>query len=66
MIEEPIAKTHEPEEPSTFEANGSSPSRSVLDLLTSLNDRVATGTIEELVPMATGFTPLDKACDPAS
>ncbi len=60
MIEEPIAKSHEPEAPSMFEENGSSPSRSVLDLLTSLNDRVATGTIEELVPMQTGFTPLDK------
>ncbi len=59
MIEEPIAKPRAVEAHSQFQTNESS-SRSVLDLLTSLNERVATGSIEELVPMATGFMPLDK------
>jgi len=60
MIDEPIAKPHALKTPAKFQTSESSSSRSVLDVLTSLNERVATGTIEELVPMATGFMPLDK------
>ncbi len=60
MIDEPIAKPRAVEAPSQLHPSEATSSRSVLDLLTSLNERVATGSIEELVPMATGFTPLDK------
>ncbi len=34
--------------------------RSALDVLTSLNERVAQGSIDDLVPIATGFVPMDK------
>ena len=34
--------------------------RSALDVLTSLNERVASGSIEDLMPIATGFVPMDK------
>jgi replicative DNA helicase len=34
--------------------------RSALDVLTSLNERVAQGNIDDLVPIATGFVPMDK------
>ena len=34
--------------------------RSALDVLTSLNERVASGAIEDLMPIATGFVPMDK------
>jgi replicative DNA helicase len=34
--------------------------RSALDVLTSLNERVAAGSIDDLVPIATGFVPMDK------
>lgn len=60
MIEEPIAKPQLSTVHPSVEDNGNSLPRSVLDVLTSLNERVATGAIEELVPMATGFLPLDK------
>ena len=60
MIEEPIAKPQLSTVHPSVEENGNSLPRSVLDVLTSLNERVATGAIEELVPMATGFLPLDK------
>lgn len=35
--------------------------RSALEVLTSLNERMASGRIEEYRPLATGFVPLDKA-----
>lgn len=57
---QPIAKPHALDPPTKLETTESSPTRSVLDLLTSLNERVATGSIEELGAMATGFVPLDK------
>ncbi len=60
MIEEPIAKPQLSTVHPSVEDNGNSLPRSVLDVITSLNERVATGAIEELVPMATGFLPLDK------
>jgi hypothetical protein len=34
--------------------------RSALDVLTTLNDRIASGKIDEFQPIATGFVPLDK------
>jgi replicative DNA helicase len=34
--------------------------RSALDVLTNLNERIASGRIEEFQPIATGFVPLDK------
>jgi replicative DNA helicase len=34
--------------------------RSALEVLTSLNDRIASGKIDEFQPIATGFVPLDK------
>jgi replicative DNA helicase len=34
--------------------------RSALSVLTSLNERVAKGNIDDLVPIATGFVPMDK------
>ena len=37
------------------------PARSALEVLTSLNERMASGKIEESRPIATGFVPLDKA-----
>ncbi|MDQ3880524.1 MAG: AAA family ATPase [Chloroflexota bacterium] len=40
---------------------GRLPARSALEVLTSLNERMATGKIEESRPIATGFVPLDKA-----
>ncbi|MGH2357872.1 MAG: DnaB-like helicase C-terminal domain-containing protein, partial [Candidatus Limnocylindria bacterium] len=34
--------------------------RSALDVLTNLNERIASGKIDEFMPIATGFVPLDK------
>jgi replicative DNA helicase len=34
--------------------------RSALDVLTNLNERIASGQIDEFQPIATGFVPLDK------
>ena len=65
MIDEPIATPAQ----STVNGDGSwsydagdarlAP-RSALDVLTNLNERVASGQIEEFQPIATGFVPLDK------
>ena len=65
MIEEPkrraAAKEQEPPADWKLEVGeGSLAPRSALDVLTSLNERVATGQIEDLMPIATGFVPLDK------
>ncbi len=35
--------------------------RSALDVLTDLNERIASGKVDEFQPIATGFVPLDKA-----
>ena len=35
--------------------------KSALDVLTNLNERVAQGSIDDLVPIATGFVPMDKS-----
>ena len=34
--------------------------RSALDVLTNLNERIASGKVDEFQPIATGFVPLDK------
>ncbi|MDQ2853661.1 MAG: AAA family ATPase [Chloroflexota bacterium] len=39
---------------------GSLAPRSALDVLTNLNERIASGKIDEFQPIATGFVPLDK------
>jgi replicative DNA helicase len=39
---------------------GSLAPRSALDVLTDLNERVASGKVDEFQPIATGFVPLDK------
>jgi replicative DNA helicase len=61
MIEEPITE-QKPITPAwKLEAGeGTLAPRSALDVLTSLNERVATGAIDDLVPIASGFVPLDK------
>src|SRR6267143_1685616 len=34
--------------------------RSALDVLTNLNERIASGKVDEFQPIATGFVPMDK------
>ena len=41
-------------------ANGSMSPRSALDVLVDLNDKVASGKVDEYQPVPLGFTPLDK------
>jgi replicative DNA helicase len=74
MIEEPITEQKPITEPRAKAAppvttaaawkleagEGTLAPRSALDVLTSLNERVATGAIDDLVPIASGFVPLDK------
>ena len=68
MIDEPIAKAEEqaPPPPQTAAAwqvdigTGMLAPRSALGVLTSLNERIAAGKIDEFQPLATGFVPLDK------
>jgi replicative DNA helicase len=67
MIEEPKRKTatkHDEAPPAADwkldVGEGSLAPRSALDVLTTLNERVASGNIEDLMPIATGFVPLDK------
>jgi replicative DNA helicase len=71
MIEEPKRKTGSHAAQDAEEASGAPDwkldlgeatlaPRSALDVLTSLNERVASGAIEDLMPIATGFVPLDK------
>ena len=61
MIEEPIAQSTPAG--SNWELDvgeGSLRPRSALDVLTNLNERIASGNIDEFQPIATGFVPLDK------
>jgi replicative DNA helicase len=65
MIDEPIAQPVP--EPAAhngdwkLEAGDATLSpRSALDVLTNLNERIASGQIDEFQPIATGFVPLDK------
>ena len=73
MIDEPVAQTPtqtaapkakpaaKPDADWKLEApSGTLAPRSALDVLTSLNERVASGSIDDLVPIATGFVPMDK------
>jgi replicative DNA helicase len=41
-------------------ADGAKGPRSALDVLTNLNERIASGKVDEFQPIATGFVPLDK------
>jgi replicative DNA helicase len=61
MIDEPMAEpTTRPVDWSLNLGEGTLTPRSALDVLTNLNERVASGRIEDFSPMATGFAPLDK------
>ena len=40
--------------------SGATAPRSALDVLTNLNERIASGKVDEFQPIATGFVPLDK------
>jgi replicative DNA helicase len=62
MIDDPTTETG----PSTAAdwtmqtAHGSLAPRSALDVLTNLNERIASGKVDEFQPIPTGMTPLDK------
>jgi len=64
MIDEPLTETQDtaaltPEWKLEVGAGTLAP-RSALDVLTNLNERIASGQVEEFMPIATGFVPLDK------
>ena len=61
MIEEPLAERRAQAADWKLEAGeGTLAPRSALDVLTNLNERIASGKIDEFMPIATGFVPLDK------
>ncbi len=61
MIDEPLANPEATSEDWTLDVGeGTLAPRSALDVLTSLNERIASGHIDEFQPIATGFVPLDK------
>src|SRR5688500_20153003 len=62
MIDEPIAQPKKKTDSDwkLDAADGTLAPRSALDVLNSLNARVATGGIDDLDPIATGFLPMDK------
>jgi replicative DNA helicase len=66
MIDEPLAQPSADTAPMhngdwKLEAGDATLSpRSALDVLTNLNERIASGQIDEFQPIATGFVPLDK------
>ncbi len=62
MIDEPVAtkSAHNGDEWKLDAGDATLAPRSALDILTSLNERIASGRIEEFQPIATGFVPLDK------
>src|SRR2546423_15078524 len=62
MTDEPLANTTTTDAPEwTVDAGeGTLAPRSALEVLTSLNERIASGKIDEFQPIATGFVPLDK------
>jgi replicative DNA helicase len=61
-IEEPIAQTASGQSTEwKYESGaGTLAPRSALDVLTNLNERIASGKIDDFQPIATGFVPLDK------
>jgi replicative DNA helicase len=62
MINEPLANTTTTDAPdwALDASEGTLAPRSALEVLTSLNERIASGKIDEFQPIATGFVPLDK------
>jgi len=62
MIDEPLTETAASHGPDwkLDAGEGTLAPRSALDVLTSLNERIASGKIDEFQPIATGFVPLDK------
>lgn len=60
MIDEPQAQAANPPNWKLEVGEGTLAPRSALDVLTNLNERVASGKVEEFMPIATGFVPLDK------
>src|SRR5438876_10552841 len=62
MTDDPLANTTITDAPDwTVDAGeGTLAPRSALEVLTSLNERIASGKIDEFQPIATGFVPLDK------
>jgi replicative DNA helicase len=61
MIDEPLAEPTATAQPWKLEAGeGTLAPRSALDVLTNLNERIASGEVDEFMPIATGFVPLDK------
>jgi len=61
MIDEaPATPAATPEDWKLDVGEGTLQPRSALDVLTSLNERIASGDIDEFQPIATGFVPLDK------
>ena len=60
MIEEPITESAETADWKLEAGEGTLAPRSALDVLTNLNERIASGKVDEFMPIATGFVPLDK------
>jgi replicative DNA helicase len=60
MIDEPLAETATSADWKLEVGSGTLAPRSALDVLTNLNERIATGHVEEFQPIATGFVPMDK------
>jgi replicative DNA helicase len=60
MIEEPITEPAETADWKLEAGEGTLAPRSALDVLTNLNERIASGKVDEFMPIATGFVPLDK------
>ena len=62
MTDDPLANSTITDAPEwTVDAGeGTLAPRSALEVLTSLNERIASGKIDEFQPIATGFVPLDK------
>jgi replicative DNA helicase len=60
MIEEPLAESAPAADWKLEAGEGTLAPRSALDVLTNLNERIASGKVDEFMPIATGFVPLDK------
>jgi len=62
MTDDPLANTATTDAPDwrLDSGEGTLAPRSALEVLTSLNERIASGKIDEFQPIATGFVPLDK------
>ena len=62
MIDEPLTQSPAAPDPTwkVEAAAGTLAPKSALDVLTNLNEMIASGKIDQLQPIATGFVPLDK------